>query len=440
MAENFYTILTNTGKAKLANAQALGTTVNFTHMGVGDSNGSYYNPAEDQAILVNEVWRGLINSINVDDTNPNWIVIEAVIPTTDGGFMVREVGIFDDAGDMIAVGKYPETYKPVTTEGSAKDLYIRMILEVSNSASVTLTIDPAIVLATKKNVEDAEKSAKSFASGLIGSLADLLTIAKSNIVAAINELKTDHDEHLADYAHQYAADNGSTDAYAITLDPAPVAYITGQHFWFKANTANTGACSLNCNSLGAKNIKKWSTTVKENLLDNEIIAGQIIEVIYDGTDFILLSRTNSKGIVYLYTTGTENVAWEVGYSIGTGSQSKETSNLLMSASCSDGIASTRIYVTTNTVDLTNISTLYTEVEATAGSGGTNAAFALGVGIGKTDNGFSASVAKNTPPFAKQIINVDVSALNGNYYLKLQANANTTNGNNLTVKIYRVWGE
>ena len=220
MAENFYTLLTKTGKAKFANAQALGMTVNITHMGVGDSNGSYYNPTENQDTLVNEVWRGLINSINVDSTNPNWIVIEAVIPTTDGGFMAREVGVFDEAGDMIAVGKYPETYKPITTEGSAKDLYIRMILEISNSASVTLKIDPAIVLATKKNVEDAEKSAKSFASGLIGSLADLLTTAKNNIVAAINEIKTNHDEHLADTATAHGATTAATPDKIVLRDGA----------------------------------------------------------------------------------------------------------------------------------------------------------------------------------------------------------------------------
>lgn len=154
MVSDFYTILTAIGKSKLANAQATGTTVNLTELAVGDSNGAYYNPSEDQTALVNEVWRGSINQIYVDSQNSNWVVIEAVIPTDQGGFYIREVGVFDDAGDLIAIGKYPETYKPALDSGSGKDLYIRMILEISNVSDVTLKIDPAIVLATRKYVDD----------------------------------------------------------------------------------------------------------------------------------------------------------------------------------------------------------------------------------------------------------------------------------------------
>ena len=153
MAENFYTILTTVGKAKIANASALGTKINLTTFVVGDSNGVYYNPTEDQTALRKEVWRGNISSIGIDKENPNWIVLETVIPSTDGGFMVREAGVLDVEGNLIAIGKYPETYKPIVSEGSAKDLYIRMILEVSNAASVTLKIDPSVVLATKKDIE-----------------------------------------------------------------------------------------------------------------------------------------------------------------------------------------------------------------------------------------------------------------------------------------------
>ncbi|WP_446897409.1 phage tail protein [Clostridium sp. LBM24168] len=152
MAENFYTILTNTGKAKIANATALGTKVNFTTLKVGDSNGTYYNPTETQEDLVHTVWNGNINSITTDPDNPNWITIAVVIPSNVGGFVIREVGIFDDEGDMLAIGKYPETYKPQVSDGSTKDITIRMILEVSNSASVTLKVDPTVTLATKADL------------------------------------------------------------------------------------------------------------------------------------------------------------------------------------------------------------------------------------------------------------------------------------------------
>jgi hypothetical protein len=152
MAEKFYTILTQIGKAKIANASALGNKVNFTHFALGDGGGQYYNPAETQEVLRNEVWRGQVSSINTDANNSNWIVIETAIPATDGGFMIREAGIFDSEGNLVAIGKYPETYKPIASEGSAKDLYVRMILEVSNASVITLKIDPTVILATKKDI------------------------------------------------------------------------------------------------------------------------------------------------------------------------------------------------------------------------------------------------------------------------------------------------
>lgn len=154
MAEQFYTILTTIGKAKIANSSALGTNLNLTQFAVGDSNGKYYNPTEQQTTLINEVWRGNIGSISVDADNPNWIIIEVIIPSVNGGFMIREGGVFDIEGDLIAIAKYPETYKPLSTDGSTKDLVIRMILEVSNTANVTLKVDPTVIIATKKDILD----------------------------------------------------------------------------------------------------------------------------------------------------------------------------------------------------------------------------------------------------------------------------------------------
>lgn len=161
MAEQFYTILTAIGKARIANATALGNKVNFTTLKIGDSNGKYYNPTETQEDLINPVWQGNINSINVDENNPSWIVIEVIIPSNIGGFTIREAGIFDDEGDLIAIGKYPETYKPKAEDGSTKDLIIKMILEVTNVESVTLKVDPTVILATKKDIEVLENKIDS---------------------------------------------------------------------------------------------------------------------------------------------------------------------------------------------------------------------------------------------------------------------------------------
>ncbi|WP_242867559.1 phage tail protein, partial [Clostridium botulinum] len=161
MAEKFYTILTKVGKAKIANATALGNKVNFTTLKVGDGGGKYYNPTEEQEDLVNEVWQGNINSIRVDENNPNWVVIEVIIPSSVGGFMVREAGVFDDENNMLAIGKYPETYKPQAQDGSTKDLVIRTNLEISNTSSVTLKVDPTVILATQKDIQILDDKIKN---------------------------------------------------------------------------------------------------------------------------------------------------------------------------------------------------------------------------------------------------------------------------------------
>ena len=106
-------------------------------------------------LYLDSKWTGLTSSI--DASNPNWIVLETIIMAEDGGFTIREAGIYDDQGDLLAIGKYPETYKPVMSEGSSKDLYVRMILEVTNSATVELKVDPTVILATKKDLSELKR-------------------------------------------------------------------------------------------------------------------------------------------------------------------------------------------------------------------------------------------------------------------------------------------
>ncbi|MGR2660313.1 phage tail protein [Chromobacterium haemolyticum] len=163
MANEFFTLLTASGKAKLAAAQANGAPLQISQMAVGDGdNGGYYTPSESQTALKHETWRGALNHLAVDPNNPNWVVAEAVLPDTVGGFYIREVGLFDSRGDLIAIGKFPESYKPLLAAGSNKQLYVRMILEVSNTAAVTLLVDPSVVLATRSAVDQriAEELAK----------------------------------------------------------------------------------------------------------------------------------------------------------------------------------------------------------------------------------------------------------------------------------------
>ncbi|MBB5017426.1 phage-related tail fiber protein [Chitinivorax tropicus] len=155
MANEFFTILTAVGRQKLANAISTGTVLTLTQMAVGDGqNGAYYLPSEDQITLKRETWRGAINHLFVSPDNPNWVVAEVVIPDEIGGFYIREVGLFDSTGALIGIGKFPESYKPALATGSNKQLHVRMILEVSNTAVITLQVDPSIVLATRQYVDD----------------------------------------------------------------------------------------------------------------------------------------------------------------------------------------------------------------------------------------------------------------------------------------------
>lgn len=149
----FFTLLTDVGKSKIAAAQMAGEAVQLTEMAIGDGNGSYYTPTEAQTTLVNEVWRGSLNELILTPDNIHWLVAELIIPASVGGFSIREAGVFDINGDLIAIGKYPVTYKPDLQSGVANDLYIKMILEIENAAAVELKIDPAVVFASREYVD-----------------------------------------------------------------------------------------------------------------------------------------------------------------------------------------------------------------------------------------------------------------------------------------------
>jgi hypothetical protein len=154
---DYYTLSTTVGQAKLAAALASGTPIELTEMAVGDGNGVVYNPVASQTALANEVGRFSLSDLYQDPVNSNWVVAEAVIPADEGGYFIREAGIFDSAGDMIYVIKYPETYKPILSEGSTRDLSIRAVMEMTNADQVTLNIDPNVVIATRNWVTEFVK-------------------------------------------------------------------------------------------------------------------------------------------------------------------------------------------------------------------------------------------------------------------------------------------
>ncbi len=154
MNQTYYTILTKRGAALLANATALGVPLKITQMAVGDGDGIIPKPDANQTNLVHEVRRAAINTLFIDKENPNQIIAEQVIPESDGGWFIHEIGLFDDKGNLIAVGNCPTTYKPKLAEGSGRTQVIRMIIIVDNTQSIELKIDPAVVLATRQYVDE----------------------------------------------------------------------------------------------------------------------------------------------------------------------------------------------------------------------------------------------------------------------------------------------
>ncbi|EIU0503935.1 phage tail protein [Escherichia coli] len=154
MSTKFYTLLTDIGAEKLASAAALGVPLKITHMAVGDGGGTLPTPDAKQTALVNEKRRAALNMLYIDPQNSSQIIAEQVIPENEGGWWIREVGLYDESGALIAVGNCPESYKPQLAEGSGRTQTVRMVLITSSTDNITLKIDPAVVLATRKYVDD----------------------------------------------------------------------------------------------------------------------------------------------------------------------------------------------------------------------------------------------------------------------------------------------
>lgn len=171
MTTKYYALLTEIGAAKLANATALGTKLQITQMAVGDGGGTLPTPGAKQTALIGEKRRAPLNSLSVDPVNSSQIVAEQIIPESEGGYWIREIGLFDADNALIAVANCAETYKPQLQEGSGRTQTVRMILIVSSTAAVTLKIDPSVVLATRKYVDDKVIEVKAYMdAGLAGKM------------------------------------------------------------------------------------------------------------------------------------------------------------------------------------------------------------------------------------------------------------------------------
>ncbi|MCC0650131.1 phage tail protein [Clostridioides sp. ZZV15-6598] len=205
--KSYYTILTNIGKAKIANASVTGNKVGFAKIQLGDGGGSEYTPTEGQTALKNVVWEGNIGNTTTDETAPNCIILESLIPSSVGGFMIREIGYLDDENNLIAISKYKECYKPSIEQGAVVDMKVKTVLIVSNVNNIELKIDPTIIFATLKDIQELDtkidttkteltsniETAKTELNTRIGDTTQLNTTDKTNIVSALNEVKTSVD-------------------------------------------------------------------------------------------------------------------------------------------------------------------------------------------------------------------------------------------------------
>ncbi|MGI2060269.1 tail fiber protein [Escherichia coli] len=263
----FKTVITDTGAKKLAQAAAPdGKPVRLTHMAVGDGGGTLPTPDSKQTRLVHEVWRHTVNRVILDATHQNRIIAELVIPPETGGFWIREIGVFDEHGDLIAVGNTAESYKPAVAEGSGRAQTFRTILTVSSTATVALTVDNTMVMATVDYVNDKLKEheqsrrhpdASLTAKGFV-QLSSATNSASEALAATPKAVKAAYDLANGKYTAQDAttarkglvqlssATNSTSETLAATPKAVKAAYdlANGKYTAQDATTARKGLVQL----------------------------------------------------------------------------------------------------------------------------------------------------------------------------------------------------
>lgn len=163
-------VVTDLGNELMMDAVANGRKVAITEFAVGDGNGEYYRPSTDMTALRHEVWRGPINSCEISREAANVLIITAVCPGSAGGFTIREMGVFDTAGNMIAVCNCPATPKVTITDGVVNEMRLEMEIALINGYAVELLVDPNIVTATKADIERLREEIRAMGCVTIGTV------------------------------------------------------------------------------------------------------------------------------------------------------------------------------------------------------------------------------------------------------------------------------
>lgn len=324
--KKYESMLTTVGKAKLMAAQAKGEHVQLTTFAVGSG---IQATVETQKALQKEEWRGAITNIAVDSKDKNMLDVETVIPANEGGFHIREFGVFDEAGDLIIVGNTPESYKPLLDAGAASSMRIISKTIISNAANVTLLMDENALYVTHEYLtqqlnlhtgdNDNPHGVTKSQVGL-GKVQDYELATEADAESGTSHqkymtpLRTKQaitkqlDSHANDYvAHPGYANTTGTNAYSVTLNPKPTTLVAGLGVVIKVGNNATANCTLNVNGLGAKPIVDSGGKQVKNLK-----ADSIYSLRYGGTSFILQGEGGEYGTALASdvrntkTIGTEN--------------------------------------------------------------------------------------------------------------------------------------
>ncbi|NJI18889.1 DNA inversion product [Aeromonas veronii] len=318
---NFGAILTNAGAAKLTNAIALGVPLKLTQMAVGDGNGQPVAPDPAMTAIPGEKRRAAINTLFADPLAASQLVAEQIIPEDVGGWWIRCVGLYDDSNTLIAIANVPDTYKPLLASGAGRTQIIRMVLIVSDTSAVELKIDPAVVLATRKYVDDvmkahkesrdhpdASETAKGFTRYATQTEVNETTAAnqKADAVVTVKTLwgwvkqASEYVQGMMKVATQQQTDTGAADDVVIT--PKKL------RFGYSANFSANGYVALP-SFLGGWIIQWGRFNVPPNAIGNMVDGS--------GWDFALPISFPTTSLVSIASFGNPNTG-------GTGSEVSRT--------------------------------------------------------------------------------------------------------------------
>lgn len=288
----FYTLLTNYGIAKIVEARANKQTINLSHIAVGDAE---IIPSESMSALKSEKHRLAINSIIQDENNPSYLIIEGVIPVSVGGFYINEVGIFDESGNLFAIGNLPKTYKPLLSEGSAKDLTLKITIEVANASEITLKVDNSVVLATRSWAENLINKKEN--KGVAKILDDALKLEIAGNYLLKTGVATDSDKLDGLHGNEYHQRNSA--------NPSKVTSVTGnivdlsQGDNFTVSLSSSGMLTLTNPSVGqsgvlivsnATNISGFSSNISFRIVPTGLNATETFAYFVQSQNTIKMGR------------------------------------------------------------------------------------------------------------------------------------------------------